>query len=289
MNGLKGFAAMAEHILYETLGLVIPGGMFALGIGGALGDEAWTQMLAFGRDHPWVSLAAAYVLGYPVQGISRPVTTVFEWILRLPGRLVIGTVLRLLSQRQRRWVHGRLLAFERWLTGRHAHEAGATSEDAADLNKLCLAYWTDRLSLPSGTTLSPRQVQDLSFSALLTERERLDRFRAATSLARGAAVSVVAIMVTLGTEIGLGHRVLSWPLVMVLIGLVTAFYGLAQRADMYDVLWRSVVPAQFLCVVTRDERLLRVNNSADRGSPATLEWTQPSRAEAIPAEPAPTS
>lgn len=261
MDGLKGFAEVAEHILYEVLGLLIPGGAFALAVSAALGGEAWTTLLVFGRQHPWLSLAGAYVLGYPVQGISRPVTVTSEWLLRFPGRLVIGTILRLVPQRPRRWAKGRLMAFERWLTGRHGHEPGATREDAVDLEELSLAYWTARLLVPAGKSLSPRQVQDLSFSVLLPERKQLDRFRAATSLARGVAVSVVAVALILAVQLWLGVREPSWSLVLTLMALVVAFYGLMQRAEMYDELWRDVVPAQLLCAVTRDGRQLGIGAS----------------------------
>lgn len=262
MDGLKGFAEVAEHILYETFGLLVPGGAFALAIAAALGGEALGALIVFVANHPWLSLAGAYVLGYPVQGISRPITEAFEWLLRLPGRLLIGGLLRLLPRSARGWVEARLASFEKRMTGRHSHAPVETAPDTVDFENLSAQYWAIRLGIEGGQRLSKRQVQDLSFSVLTPERQQLDRFRAAASLARGVAVAVTAAFVVLFWQLWVGDLEPSNARIVILMGLAVAFYGLLQRADMYDGLWRSIIPAQFLCAVTRDGRLARSSDSA---------------------------
>jgi len=250
MDGLKGIAEVLEHILYEFLGLIVPGAALVLVIAGIVGDPWWTMLLTFVDKHPWLSLGGAYVLGYPVQGVSRPVTTIFGWLLPLPWRLLF-MLIGLLSKRFHQWLQTRLDMLRRKLTGRHAHDRLVNSDDV-DLVELGTAYWATRLGVPTGKRLSRRQVQDLSFSAILPERKQLDRFRAATSLTRGVAVAVVAAFSLLVYQLVVGVRGPSTLLIIALIGLALAFYGLMERADMYDGLWRTVVPAQFLCAVTRN-------------------------------------
>jgi len=52
VDGLKGLAEITKHLLYEVLGLVLPGGLFALGITVVI-DPAWAKaMLGFAAERP---------------------------------------------------------------------------------------------------------------------------------------------------------------------------------------------------------------------------------------------
>lgn len=250
VDNLKGIAEVIEHILYELLGLFVPGSVFVLTIARILGQPGWDQLLQFITDHPLLALLGAYVLGYPLQGISRPVTTIFQRLLLFPGHLILIFV-GYFSKRFRLWIQTRLDGFKYALTQRHANQH-PLDEDTVNLSDLGQDYWNTRLSIPVGKRLSYRQVQDLSFSALLTERKYLDRFRAATSLARGVAVVVVAAFVLLLYQFITGSRALSPENIFLLIGLLIMFYGLMERADMYDRLWHTILLPQFLCTITRD-------------------------------------
>jgi hypothetical protein len=250
MDGLKGISEIIEHLLYETFGLVLPGGAFCITLVAIIGNPLWNNALQFATDHPWITLAGAYILGYPIQGMSRVVTTLFEWLLLLPGRILFKLI-GIRSSRIRNWSQKVLQQGKGWLTGRHSH---TTLVDSAsiDLTELATSYWTNRLSLPKGKKLSLRQVQDLSFSTIQSERKHLDRIRASASLARGVATVVVVNTVFLVYQLIFSLRVFSSSIFLILVGLIIGFFGLMERADMYDRLWRTIVPSQFLSTISRD-------------------------------------
>lgn len=256
MDGLRGIIHVAEYVLYETLGLLMPGAAFTLALAAAVGGGWWDVLIEFADEHPWLAVGGAYVLGYPVQGISRPIITTFEWLFRLPGRVVTGIVLWLLPDQASGRVQGWLDAIERRLTRRHTHTAADTDGEIVDLRQLEVMYWRQRLGLTEGQQLTRRQAQNLSFSVLLSERSQLDRFRAAASLARGTTVAVAAAFVVLSAGLLVGAHESSNLVTCTLVGLPIMFYGLVQRADMYDGLWREIIPVQLLCTVTRDGPLV---------------------------------
>src|SRR4051812_5361514 len=86
MDGLKGLAEVAKHILYETFGLLIPGAIAALAIAGVVEIDWLNALLTFARANAWLALGGAYVLGYLVQALSRPINAMAEGLFRLPGR-----------------------------------------------------------------------------------------------------------------------------------------------------------------------------------------------------------
>jgi hypothetical protein len=91
MDGVKGFAAIFEHLLYELLGLLVPGAATVLLIASVWSSTSWNQALAFADRAPWIAIGVAYLVGYVVQGISRPVTSLVELLLR--GPVIVGSAL----------------------------------------------------------------------------------------------------------------------------------------------------------------------------------------------------
>lgn len=258
MDGLKGIADVVEHILYEILGLLVPGGALVFAVAAVLGGAWWNMLLQFIDAHVWISLIAAYVLGYPVQAISRPVTRIFGSLVLLPFRLLLWLV-GIVSKRGRHWLQVQVDWMKECLLGHHTRDSVQPAE-GVDLADLGASYWATRLGLPADKQLSRSQVQNLSFSMLLVERKQLDRFRSASDLSRGVAVAVVAACVLLLYQLVIGSRILSPLAITLLIGLVIAFYGLMERATMYDRVWRTIIPAQFLCAATRDQTKPGTNN-----------------------------
>ena len=251
VDGLKGFAEIAKHILYEVLGLLVPGGTFALAVAWAI-EPGWASvLLRLGEQHTWLALGGAYILGYPVQSLSRPATTIFEWVLTRPAAL-LRLVGRVLPESVNEWIERRVAAFESVLTRRHAHSYAADDADSTvDYDVLMHAHWLPRLGLEAGRKLSPSQLRDLSFSELVGDRDRLDRFRAAASLARGVACAVTAVAWIFTWQLVIGERDVTWNAVGVALLGIVAYYGLMERADMYDRLWNAVLRSQFLCVASR--------------------------------------
>jgi hypothetical protein len=254
MDGLKGFADIAKHLLYETFGLLIPGGVLAFGAAWVLGPKNWSAWLAFISDHPLLTLVAAYLLGYPLQSLSRPIITIAEWVLVSPTRL-LGLIGRtVLSQPYQTKVLTAVQALEDALLRRHRHDhaRGDGGETGVRLDDLVREHWQQRLSLPPDKVLSRQQAIDLAFSGVLPERDRLDRFRAAASLARGVAAALTLLATAVAIQFVSATPFVSptWHHVGMVVLYILVLYGLLERADMYDWLWRSVVPAQFLCSAT---------------------------------------
>lgn len=243
METLKGLAEIVQHLLYETLGLLLPGVLACLAIAAALGSSELEAVLRHASQHTVLAIVGAYVAGYVVQGLSRPVNQIAVDILTLIPKLV----LKVFGRRARRVVD----RVEKHLTGRHSHVAEAPDEHTAELDPLIAAYWANRLRLPDGKRLRADHVRDLCFSEILGARAHLDRYRAATSLCRGAAFAVVVAAVIILVQLALGGRPPTLGIVGVLVGLVVVFCAFTERADMYHRLWKAVVPTQFLATVSR--------------------------------------
>lgn len=263
MDSLKGIAEVIDHILYEVLGLLVPGAATLLGISRLLGPDSWQAVVAFGEDRLWIALGISYVLGYVVQGLSRPIVGLFDWLLGLPAKILGWPFLQLsrtrsrplrrlgiMSRKMGRWL-------QRWidktLLRRHRHRSSdVPRRQAVDFMQLAQERWRARLGLAEDRVLSRRQLTNLSFSVLLAERARLDRFRAATSLCRGVAVAVALSLALVALQMILGQRPPTAANFLLLTGLLAAFYGLLERADFYHEMWEDVLQPQFLAHVTRE-------------------------------------
>lgn len=262
MDALKGIAEVIDHILYEILGLVIPGAALLLIVTRLLGTDTWNTVITFGEKRLWLAFGAVYVLGYVVQGVSRPVVGAFDWLLGLPARLLGWPVVRLSRVKRRRIRRvgiacrkvGRWI--QRWsdrqfLRRHRPANSRVPRAQAVDLKQVAQERWRARLGLPDGRVLSARQLTNLSFSVLLQERARLDRYRAATSLCRGVAVGVAAALSLVVGQLVVLERTPTPEAFLLLAGLVIAFYALLERADFYNELWEDVLQPQFLAHDTR--------------------------------------
>lgn len=229
MDSIQGVVDAFEKLLYDVLGLLLPGGVLLCAGARVLGGDTWTAALAFAGQHPWLSVATAYLVGLALQGLSRPLVN----LCRLPGRglrAVAGSGLR------------RAGAFLQ--SGHRATREDRPTTEGVDLLGVLKRYWSTRVPLEEGEELSRQQVVDLSFSAILDHRRQLDRFRAATSLARGVAAALVPVVVVLGFQLAAGLRPRRATAFVLLGALLVAIYGLIERADWYAGLWRSVLHSQ---------------------------------------------
>ncbi len=224
MEGLKAVAEVIDHVLYELLGLFLPGAAFVLLLAYVAGGETWTEALRLSAAHPWIAFGGAYLLGYAVQGISRPVVDAVGWVLGRPG-----------------W-------FLTWIRRKAGGgpEAPRPLSEGADLDRVAEAVWRRRLGLVAEERLSTQQVRDLSFSVLGSARHRLDRYRAATSLCRGVATAVVVALALLLAQVAWGIRPVAWKTAGAAAGLLLAFVALRERSLMYDRLWGAIITPQFL-------------------------------------------
>lgn len=250
MDRLRGVADVIEHLLYETLGLLVPGAVLLFAGAAAVGPDAWAEVTRFFEGHAVLAVVVVYLLGYPLQAVSRPIIGIADAVLSLPGR-ALRRLPRLADWMARAEVvlgaRHRRVPDESWQRGQ--------GDRAADLNAIAARYWTERLAIPADQRLTPHQVVDLSFSRLLGQRQQLDRFRAAASLCRATAAALIIVAGVLALQIAADRHAPSVGSFALLGLLVVLFYGFLERADMYADLWRSVVTAQFLSTVTASEPL----------------------------------
>lgn len=247
MDAVKGIADVVEHVLYETLGLLLPGAVLLLAVTAAWNPAAGANLIEVSGDHPWFALLAAYLAGYVVQGLSRAIVVTADALLSAPGRFVFWA----LPDRVGDWVRrleGRVSA------SRHTHSQSADDNAEIDLETIAQEYWQRRLGV-SGRRFSAAQLRDLAFSEILPVRKQLDRFRAATSFCRGCAAIAAMSAVAVAVQTARGAQPVSALSFAAVISAIVVFYSLMERADMYDRLWRSIVPVQFLCAASRVKQL----------------------------------
>lgn len=269
---MKGIAEVVEHLLYEALGLLVPGALFALAATVAVVPDAWPHMMEFAVAHWIVAGIAAYAVGYVVQGISRRVTSWWDAALVLPMRgavLLTALISAPTAGRVGAWLRCRkwsLLRRVGWPSAPAvADRLGVSAEQTApmgggqvpvDLQALVADRLCARLGVPSGSRFRPEDLRDLAFSALLPERHRLDRFRAASSFTRGTATVVALGGAALLVVLLLPREAGGWPVtaasVSGLLTLIIAYLALMERSAMYDALWSAIIAPQFLIATSRD-------------------------------------
>jgi hypothetical protein len=248
MDNLKGLTEVVQQLVYETIGLLLPGALAVVAVSAAIAPGEVRGLFDWAGRLPVPAVGLAYVLGYVVQGLSRPVTQGAEDVLAAIPRLLLRFLPRAAVDALER--------LERHLTGRHAHRPGSAAGEAVSLPEIAGSYWANKLGVPVAA-LREGDVRDLSFSEV-GDRTHLDRFRAATSLCRGAAFSVVLVLAILIAKLVLGVPPATPRSYLIIAVLVVVFYALLERADMYDRLWRSVVPAQFLAAASHSAPLSRL-------------------------------
>jgi hypothetical protein len=212
MDALKGVADAVEHLIYEALGILLPGLAAVIAAvvlwlphAGALQAFAWMEA------HQVHVLVGAYVLGYAVQGISHSVTRPMLRALRL----------------------------------RHATRAAHQTP----FREMARAYWGRRLRVESPTALGDPQVRDLSYSVLGPATRRLERFRAAEGLTRGVAAVCALASLVFAVQLVAGWREREAVAALPLLALLVITAGLCERAARYDQLWSAVLESQFAATI----------------------------------------
>lgn len=212
MDALKGVADAVEQLIYEALGILVPGlaaVMAAMVLW--LPHPHALRAFAWMEAHQVHVLVGAYVLGYAVQGIAHPLTR---------------PLLRALSFRQ---------------TNRTA--------PPTNFREMARAYWGRKLRVETVAALDDPQVRDLSYSVLGTATRRLERFRAAEGLTRGVAAVCVLAFLALTVQLIAGWREWEAVAALPLFALLVVTAGLCERAARYDQLWSAVLESQFAATV----------------------------------------
>lgn len=208
MEALKGVTDALEHLIYETLGILLPGLAAVIAAvvlwlphAGALRALTWMEA------HQVLVLVGAYVLGYAVQGIAGPVSRPVLRTLRLS----------------------------------HAKRAAPSTP----FPEMARAYWVRKLRVESPSALDDPHVRDLCYSVLGPATRRLERFRAAEGLTRGVATVCALAFLVLAVQLVAGWREREAVAVLPLLVLLVVIAGLCERAARYDQLWFTVLESQF--------------------------------------------
>jgi len=269
MNDLKGLADVVDHLVYEVIGLLLPGSIILLVSVAVVLPEQWSGALGFAGLHPWIAVGAAYTAGYLLQSLSRPICNLTSWALTTVPRLSVW-FLRRVSQGAHGWLKEKTSSLGRWLIGGDTPPANTSDDARAVLEAVAAGYWERRLGLASGLSLGRRDVIDLSYSAIGDERKRLLRFRSANSLCRGLAA--IAALGLGGVVAGLlGPLPINMNTVLAVVALIIIFWGFMSRADMYDSLWNEILVPQFLALATAKTSTASVSRSAAVAQPGLEE------------------
>jgi len=256
VSDLRAGFESAEQTVYETLGLAMPGVTAWFVVLCITAPERLPEVLRLIEAHRWLALGAAYLSGYPVQSVSRPVVNLTRAALGLPGKAVTA-VIAWVSPSAAASVGGFVSSRWGWLKSGHAPKRDSEDGACVPLDRAAHSHWNRRLLLESDEKLAKFDVLNLSFSTLGAEQRRLHRLRAITSLCRAMA----AIM-AIGLWILVAALVWTWPVTAAglgaALGLAVLFGAFVERADMYDNLWTSIILPQFLAdtsipiITTRD-------------------------------------
>jgi hypothetical protein len=255
MSDFKDIADVADRLIYEVIALLLPGTLFALLILAVTGPEVmgadgWSRGMRFASEHVVIMTAVAYALGYVVQGLSRPIAhrlaTTLDWLwrsLESPRRGVSNIAVSM-----RTWIETAILG---WPSNTPTISPDESGKTVVRLDHLVATKLADRLGLRAEERLSAADLQDLTFSALIPDVKRLERFRAAASCARGLATVVAVGWLLFVSVLILGFvsakgMPSTWHAWLALTVLTVAFRALIRRERMYESLWRGILAPQFL-------------------------------------------
>ena len=251
MDAVKGAADALRDFVYEFAGLALPGAASVLAIAFAISPDTGMHVLVQAEAHAWVATGSAYLLGFPLQAISRPVTRSIRRVARgvrdaLPWALRTLGLSTAASELERR---GAKLAA--YIAGRHAGHDGVlgtaddTYDESFDFATECGVQWKARLALAPTRRLTAFQLDALCYS-VLQRRESIDRFRAATSLCRAMA-TVVALTAAVRLWQVWHEGPLVWPASLAAFaGVSVLFWAFSHREDMYERLRTDALLAQTL-------------------------------------------
>lgn len=244
MSDLRAGFESAEQAVYETLGLAMPGAAAWFAVLCVASPERLPDALRLVEAHRWLALGTAYLSGYPVQSVSRPVVNLTRAALGLPASSVTFAV-GLFSKPVAAKVRQFLAAGWRWLKRGYGPKRDPAGAECVPLSTLAHTHWNRRLSLESDEKIATFDVLNLSFSTLGAEQRRLHRLRAITALCRAMAAIMAVALWLLAAAL-----VWQWPVTLADIGaaagLAVLFGAFVERADMYDALWTSIILPQFL-------------------------------------------
>lgn len=212
MEIVRGVADAFEHLLYETLGLLLPGlSVLLLGAAIWLPQVDATRFLASLESHQLLVLMSAYVLGYAVQGVAQ-----------CGARLT------------------RVLTVDR---------AGVPAGGRRPFQQAAHVYWARALGVDPTESLGAPDVRDLSYSVLGAATKRLERFRAAEGLTRGVATTSLVGLLVVGLQVAFRLREPSPTVALSALGLMVTASALFERAHRYARLWETVLESQFAATV----------------------------------------
>lgn len=220
MEDLKGLAEVADRLVYEALGLVVPGAAFIIAVMLVLGADAAAWAATSAGEHPWLAAGACWVVGLVLQGASAPITVAADFLLTLPLRPFV-----------------------------RPKPPAAADPKQADLRVIATEYWRKQLGLAPAQVLRWQDVRDLSYSVITSAQGRLSRFRALASGTRAlaAVAALVAVYGIVFPVITVRSISPGW-LVVAGIALVS-YFALMDRSRMYNQLWDDIIAPQFLATV----------------------------------------
>ncbi|MGB7211719.1 MAG: hypothetical protein WBC97_03755 [Gemmatimonadales bacterium] len=235
MGDLKGLAEVVDRLVYEVIGLLLPGAVMIGASMPLLTDHSRQDVFGFAMAHIWLTVGMCYVTGYFVQGISSPVCTVTRAFVALLAR-ISGNLAKIPHKMRRGGPRNGAVV-----------DTNVDSQQPifAALPELAQNIWRRQLSLSAQNKLSSQDLIDLAYSTLGEERQRLLRFRSAGSLCRGVA-TIAALAAWTLTSVGLAALSASRGEILLATGLFVAFVAFDSRSRMYGQVWNSAVIAQFV-------------------------------------------
>lgn len=230
MNTIQSIGDLIESIIYEVLGLVIPGLVLLVALAGLfpehLVQHTSGSVVAYFETNWIAAVLAAYVLGYVIQGIAAIAISLGE---------------RTSMRKPPDGGGDRLSPPEARSSCIDPDDAAATRAFRSTAKQ----YWKKPGRGLKNTELNDYAVASLCYAAIGSSTKRMERFQATKHLARGVTIVCIFTILTLFIQTLLGPRQCNLDLDLVLVALIVCVLALLERTARFGRLWDTILFSQF--------------------------------------------
>lgn len=237
MNALQGITDLIETVIYEALGLVVPGLLLLVAVAALFSQYDSHTIVSCLEIHCFSTLIAAYVLGYGIQGMASVGVQILRSLFRYARRC-------LRCRRTRRCCNSML---ER-IGLNDPQDTDATNV----LRRAARNYWIETAPhLSCGDLGNDYMLASLCYSVLGPATSRLERFQGTKHIARGSTVVTIFSIVAIPIQYLRTHQMIAGDWCLVVGALLICVVALVERTARFSRLSDTMFCSQFRACALR--------------------------------------